>query len=64
MVSQVRIDGIDDRAVREDATVRQMASRTRHSVVSPERIQEIFGVGREKSLHLIRVTTQKGIRTA
>ena len=54
MVSQVRIDGIDDRAVREDATVRQMASRTRHSVVSPERIQEIFGVGREKSLHLIR----------
>jgi hypothetical protein len=54
MVSQVRIESTDARAACVDTTVNQMASRSRHSVVSPERIQEIFGVGREKSLHLIR----------
>lgn len=53
MISQVRI-----------STAEAVTSRTRHSEINPERVQQVFHVGPDKAKHILRVTTQAGIRTA
>ena len=42
----------------------EMASKTRHSVLTPEEVSRKFNIGIEKAKDTLKVTTQKGIRHA
>jgi len=44
--------------------VASASSTTQHSSVTPERVSRLFGVGLNKAKDLLRVTTQRGVRTA
>jgi hypothetical protein len=45
-------------------SIQGMASRHRHSEITPERISKLFGIGLNKAHQLLRVTTQRGVRMA
>jgi len=42
----------------------EMVSTERHSKATPERVAKLFGVGQSKAKRMLRVTTQRGVRTA
>ena len=42
----------------------KVAIGTRHSVVTPERVADVMGIGIEKAKHMMKKTTQRGVRTA
>jgi hypothetical protein len=50
--------------VHDVPTVSSAMINTRHSAVTPERASRLFGIGLNKAKDLLRVTTQRGIRTA
>ena len=42
-----------------DANVSAIASKTRHSKHTPERVSEVFGIGLDKAKIMLQVTTKK-----
>ena len=44
--------------------IRKMVANTRHSVITPEHVAKIMHMGLDKAKNLLKVTTQKGVRTA
>lgn len=53
---------IANRAAQSVHIVSQVASKTRHSKVTPEHLARAWNVGLDRAKETLRVTTQKGIR--
>jgi hypothetical protein len=53
---------IANRAAQSVRIVSQVASKTRHSKVTPEHLARAWNVGLDRAKETLRVTTQKGIR--
>ena len=45
-------------------TIRKMVANTRHTVLTPEHLARTLNIGLDKAKTMLKVTTQKGIRTA
>ena len=52
------------KAAKGPRCVDKTRSFTRHSVITPEHVSRMHNVGLDKAKQMLRVTTQKGIRTA
>ena len=63
---KVRADTAGTRKARvhRKRTIGKVVIGTRHSVVTPERVADVMGIGIDKAKHLLKNTTQKGVRTA
>lgn len=63
MIESVHVESRNDHtpAMRHASEV---ISNTRHSVITPERVSRVFGVGLNAAKQTIAVTTQKGVRRA
>eukprot|EP00957_Ditylum_brightwellii_P159097 12108743-Ditylum_brightwellii.AAC.1 len=67
MVSQVHVDSIyeddnDASTLDNKIGVLSIAMKSRHSIVTPERVSYIFGCSLETAKNTINVTTQHGVR--
>ena len=73
MISSVVVDNDDVRRVHAAATtpreikrssVKEAASKSRHSAVTPERVGKLFGISLDKARRTLDMTTQHAIRHA
>ena len=74
LIASVNIKGVNKLKPREEQKpllpnhysirVSEIASKTRHSVHSPEEVSRKFNIGIERAKETLKVTTQKGIRHA
>ena len=74
LIASVNIKGVNKVKPREEQKpllpnhysirVSEIASKTRHSVHSPEEVSRKFNIGIERAKETLKVTTQKGIRHA
>jgi hypothetical protein len=60
IISNMRILTISEMTV----TTNEVASKTRHTVITPEHLARTWNIGLDKANETLRVTTQKGIRFA
>ena len=63
MIESVHVESRDDQASAMRCAS-EVISNTRHSVITPERVSRVFGVGLNAAKQTIAVTTQKGVRRA
>ena len=65
MVSSVRISKTSSKQTKvRPKSASKVIGNSRHSTITPEHLARMHGIGLDKAKQLIRVTTQKGIRTA
>lgn len=69
MIASVRVNHVGSKRGRpKDNMIPRKARKTitqsRHSVITPEHLARMHGIGLDKAKTMLRVTTQKGIRTA
>jgi hypothetical protein len=64
LVESVNIESRQEMDERETRAIKQVQSNTRHSVITPERVSRVFGVGLNTAKQTLAVTTQQGIRRA
>ena len=70
MISAVTVHSVRPRengkkkATRGPRTMSKVIANTRHSVITAEHIARTFNIGLNKAKETLRVTTQKGVRTA
>ena len=58
MVSQVQVSYVTD------VESKEVASKTRHSIVTPEHLSRTFNIGLGTAKRTLQITMQKGIRIA
>ena len=63
-VHSVRPRNTGKRVAHGPRTMKKVIANTRHSVITPEHIARTFNIGLNKAKETLRVTTQKGVRTA
>ena len=69
MISAVNVHSVrpkngKKKATRGPRTMSKVIANTRHSVITAEHIARTFNIGLNKAKETLRVTTQKGVRTA
>ena len=64
LIESVHVESRQDIDTTDNRSAAEVVSNTRHSVITPERVSQVFGVGLNTAKQTIAVTTQKGIRRA
>eukprot|EP00956_Cyclotella_meneghiniana_P012523 scaffold17820_cov42-Cyclotella_meneghiniana.AAC.5 len=64
LIESVHVESRQDIDTTDNRSAAEVVSNTRHSVITPERVSQVFGVGLNTAEQTITVTTQKGIRRA